>query len=671
MRLWEALDEGLLCPFQYFGVHDNVDLDGVPWVRGRYDLTKLSNVYTGNDARARLVFQEVVNKIAEPREMRALGFCVSVQHAQFMATRFRDYGLAAEAVTGDTPLREREQALKDLKAGKVNVLFTVDLFNEGVDIPEVDTVLFLRPTESATVFLQQLGRGLRLAEGKPCLTCLDFIGHQHANFRFDQKYRGLLRTSRRELEREIEGGFPHLPAGCHMELDRVASEIVLSNVKSRLHLRWPGLVQELKALGDVPLGQFLEETQVDPEELYRRTDGKSWTGLRRDAGFAEPAAPDAGDFDRKLGRGLGRLLHIDDSERLEFVRAVITGKSTARDARQERLQAMLHYCLWGPDEPLVGAGQLLAEVAHHADRLDELEQLLHLVGDRRHRIQQSLGEVLPRYSHIPLQIHATYRRDEIVAAFGGTNPGALRQGVRWEEPEAADFFLITLNKTEEALLPHHPVRRPRRLAHSLSLGVAAPNDGSFSDRPALHPPRGTRQLDPPLHPRAKERTPRRRALLLRRSRNLRVAREREAHAHLVAAQSAASGRGVSGNAVGGGIGGSSTRARPNSRFNPVVSTGMRWIAPRVARVGLLARPDQLPAKPGAPHMSESSENGRYIMRRSTIALLLSAALAWSCTEPAAEAPVGHLHRIRRRPARTVPRRLETSWYRTPLAPKAR
>ncbi len=136
------------------------------------------------------------------------------------------------------------------------MLFTVDLFNEGVDLPMVDTVLMLRPTESATIFLQQLGRGLRLDEGKAVLTVLDFIGGQHAKFRFDLRYRRLLGQTRRELERDIEQDFPYLPSGCRLELDPVARAIVLDNVRNALPTTWKARVQELPRPGRCQHGQI-------------------------------------------------------------------------------------------------------------------------------------------------------------------------------------------------------------------------------------------------------------------------------------------------------------------------------------------------------------------------------------------------------------------------------
>ena len=172
LRLWDAIDQHRLSPFVYYGIHDGLDLRQVPWRRGRgYDVEGLSNLLTSNDAWARHVLAQVVSRVDDPRKMRALGFCVSVEHARFMARVFREAGVASIAVWADSPDEERAGALADLAARRINVLFSVDLFNEGVDIPAVDTLLLLRPTDSPTLFLQQLGRGLRRLVGKRSARC--------------------------------------------------------------------------------------------------------------------------------------------------------------------------------------------------------------------------------------------------------------------------------------------------------------------------------------------------------------------------------------------------------------------------------------------------------------------------------------------------------------------
>ena len=244
------------------------------------------------------------------RRMRALGFCVSVGHARFMAERFRQAGIPAVAVSGDTPLEERREALQALRERRVNVLFAVDLFNEGLDLPDVDTLLLLRPTQSATVFLQQLGRGLRRTDDKPVLTVLDLIGQQRREFRFDLKYRALTGTTRVGLERQLEEGFAYLPSGCELVLDAVAQQTVLDNVRRQLRLSRKELVAEVRSYGDVDLPTWLTQSGRELADVFR--GGGSWTGLRRLAGLP---TPDAGPGEDKLLRRVGALAHVDDVER--------------------------------------------------------------------------------------------------------------------------------------------------------------------------------------------------------------------------------------------------------------------------------------------------------------------------------------------------------------------
>jgi superfamily II DNA or RNA helicase len=220
LRLWDAIEQHRLAPFAYYGIHDGLDLRDVPWRRGRgYDVAALTDVYTSNDAWARLVYKQLDAHVDDLSTMRCLGFCVSVDHAQFMARAFTSLGMDAVALSGESSDSERQAALRALASGQVSMIFSVDLFNEGVDVPAVDTILMLRPTESPTLFLQQLGRGLRKAPAKSACTVLDFVGTHRREFRFDLRYRALLGGTRSDVERAVKHGFPFLPAGCHMELD--------------------------------------------------------------------------------------------------------------------------------------------------------------------------------------------------------------------------------------------------------------------------------------------------------------------------------------------------------------------------------------------------------------------------------------------------------------------
>ncbi|MBN6056084.1 DUF3427 domain-containing protein [Nonomuraea sp. RK-328] len=438
LRLWEALERGLLAPFQYFGVHDGTDLRQIGWRRGQgYDLGQLSNVYTGNDRRAAVVLETLQRKIGEVGRMRAIGFCVSIDHARFMAEKFTKAGLPSVAVTAQSRPDERDQALRELRDRTINAVFTVDLFNEGVDVPEIDTVLFLRPTDSATVFLQQLGRGLRLADDKPCLTVLDFVGHQHKQFRFDRRYRALTGASRTGIAREIEQGFPTLPAGCVIDLDRDVRRLVLDNVRQALSLNWRDLAGELRELGDVSMSTFLQETGLEVEDLYRRSR-QGWASLRHAAGLSA-TPPDEG-----LGRAFGRMLHIDDIERLAFLTEVLAGEAP-RSPRELRLLAMLDAMLWGGTEPVSGMEARLARLT--GARAGELGELADVLRSGLRHVAPPLDPV------VPLHVHARYSKNEVLAAFGVDKPAHMREGVKYVQEHRADLFFVTIDKSEDHYSP--------------------------------------------------------------------------------------------------------------------------------------------------------------------------------------------------------------------------
>ena len=356
LRLWDAIEQHRLAPFAYYGIHDGVDLRDVPWKRGRgYDVSALSDVYTSNDAWARLVYKQLDDHVDDLGRMRCLGFCVSIDHAEFMARAFTSLGIAAVALSGQSSDAERRIALRDLAAGRVQVIFSVDLFNEGVDVPAVDTILMLRPTESATLFLQQLGRGLRKAPGKGVCTVLDFVGTHRREFRFDLRYRALLGGSRADLEHAVRDGFPFLPAGCHMELDRVASEIVLRSIKDALPTTWRAKIRDLQELHrvrsrDITLAEYVAETGLDVDDIY--AGNHTWSELRESAGLE---AAHSGPHEVALRRGVARMLHVDDDQRTGTYRSWL-GDDRPPDVEsmgvlEQRLARMLAASLAGQALP--------------------------------------------------------------------------------------------------------------------------------------------------------------------------------------------------------------------------------------------------------------------------------------------------------------------------------
>ncbi|MEO8034579.1 MAG: DUF3427 domain-containing protein [Acidobacteriota bacterium] len=470
LRLWDALDRGLLSPFHYFGIHDNVDLSHLAWKRGRYDERELENVYTGNDARVLQIIAAMQQKVSDLGSMRALGFCVGVGHAEFMAAKFRAAGIPAEAVLGTTDSEARDRALRKLRDGEIRCLFAVDIFNEGVDVPQIDTVLFLRPTESALVFLQQLGRGLRRSRNKECLTVLDFIGNANRNFRFDLRYRAITGASRRQIEKEVEEGFPWLPAGTSIQLDRESTKVVLENLRQSLGShRFASLVEELRRLPvDMTLGRFLSESKLDPEDLYR-TKGWSWTKLRRAAGRTEPEAmriadaperPEVtSDDETNLLNALPRLLHYDDERRLALVRGLLARPEPPRSeeltlADRRVIEALL-LTLFSDETDFDRALQRLWQ--QPAVRAELLE-LLKILDDRAAHVTFPLASELstPVFAGVPLSVHARYTREDVLSAIGLSTLAhryTHREGPLRHEATNTDYFFITLDKSDRAYSP--------------------------------------------------------------------------------------------------------------------------------------------------------------------------------------------------------------------------
>ena len=467
LRLWDAIDQHRLSPFAYYGISDNVDLRDVPWKRGRgYDVDVLSGLLTANDAYARHVIAQMELRLDDLRRIRALAFCVNVKHARFMARVFQEEGLNATAVWSDSSPESRARALEDLAEGRIQVLFSVDLFNEGVDVPVVDTVLFLRPTDSPTLFLQQLGRGLRRAKDKTCCTVLDFVGQHRREFRMDRRFRSLFGGSRKSLIRQIEGGFPFLPAGCHMELDRVATERVLDNIRHALPTRWTAKVADLRetaaAYADkhpeaqITLAAFLDESGYDLTDVY--TSPKSWSDMLQDAGLhTETPGPDEPSF----RRACGRLLHIDDPERLTAYRAFVSetgplstgGRPEDMAEREQRLLRMLVASLGSSAfGKAMSVQEGLSILAQHPQVRRELGELITALAGSVDHLQPGLyGR-----PEIPLRVHARYTRVEVLAAFGVGGKARVapwQTGVYWVDSARADILAFTLDKTQGQFSP--------------------------------------------------------------------------------------------------------------------------------------------------------------------------------------------------------------------------
>ena len=222
--LVRGVDEGLLAPFHYFGIPDLVDYSNIPWRGGRFDPNALDHA-VATEARA----ANALEQWQKHKGTRTLAFCVSQRHANYMAQYFRDRSLRAVAVHAGADTAPRAKSLEDLEAGQLDVVFAVDMFNEGVDVPTIDTVLMLRPTESKILWLQQFGRGLRKASGKSHLTVVDYIGNHRCFLQAAMVLLPGAGESRGELSLALErvaNDTLELPLGCSVQYELEALNIL-------------------------------------------------------------------------------------------------------------------------------------------------------------------------------------------------------------------------------------------------------------------------------------------------------------------------------------------------------------------------------------------------------------------------------------------------------------
>ncbi len=455
LRLPDAIEARRLAPFHYFGIHDaeGVDFSGLVWQRGGYRTEDLDRVIGVNERRARWVLNNLLDHVAEPDRFRALGFCVSQAHARFMAQYFDTCGIPAAALTADSPREERLRVQRDLIDYKIRVIFTVDLYNEGVDIPEVDTVLILRPTESLTVYLQQLGRGLRLHEDKAHLTVLDFIAPQHRRFRFADRFRALSSRTHERIDHQVESGFPWLPAGCLIKLDRKSTNIVLKNIRETLDQRKPEIIRQLQALrlehGDRPgLQRMLNWLHFDePDPLIKRglpcrlmeaAGGPSHSGL-------EP-------FEATLINGLRQLAIATDRQVLQALSELL--RERPREEAEWRMRASLGLSLiWGQKRPGDGSEQAVVEFMR--DQSGLRDDLIDLIEYRLKHLLPASKQFFPDCAGV-LELHASYTREQILLALGKGTFSQLashREGVLHLPDRKVDAFFVTIEKSEKDFAP--------------------------------------------------------------------------------------------------------------------------------------------------------------------------------------------------------------------------
>ena len=456
IRLADALTLKLLSPFQYFCISDDsVDLRTVKWEAGKYNTTDLTHILSSRQ-RVALVIDAVEHYLTDPFESKTLCFCTSKAHAQFMSEAFNAAGYRAiSLVSGNGNDSERATIRQRLIKGEINFVFVVDIFNEGVDIPEIDTVLFLRPTESLTVFLQQLGRGLRISEGKECLTVLDFVSQAHVNYNFADKFRALAGKTRFNIQKEIENNFPHLPSGCNIRMEKQAKNYILENIKNAVfnlrRLRREVTSFQHHTHQELTLANFLQYHQLDIRTIYSNS---TWSELKQAAGLEKYEVK---GHHVQIAKGLKRIVQIDSPSYLHFIANLIDQGFTffSTDARDGQFALMLYYDIWQKGIGEYGFASIkegLREIAKYPVLKNELQEIVSYIQNQRNHTTKAVDLDYP----IVLEVHARYSRDEILCAFGKATPKEIspsREGIVNIPDLNTELLLVTLNKSEKDFSP--------------------------------------------------------------------------------------------------------------------------------------------------------------------------------------------------------------------------
>lgn len=454
IRLPEAIDRNLLVPFQYFGVSDNVDLSSIKFEHGRYDIAGLNAVYVNNKSRALSIIDAVNRYVTKMDDVIGLGFCASKEHAHFMAGAFNEAGINSLALTDESKEEERNEAASKLENGELKFIFTVDLYNEGVDIPKVNTVLFLRPTESMTVFLQQLGRGLRVAPGKDVLTVLDFIGQANKQYSFEKKFQVLTDIGYKSIYSQIESQFSGLPQGCYIQLEKVARENILQNIKNAINNK-NNIIQKLKLYynetgGKISLEKFLNYYDLEPRDIYAKC---SFTKMCLDAGI--PVSGFDPSNDHIYSEAFLRLSHIDSRRWITALKEILSNDIGQLDSNQDKMALMLYYNFGLSFTREQGYTNSLDFINFFKKNKEYCDELIHLLNYKYDKIK-FVDEPVNLGFDTTLDLFCTYSRDEILTGLGKNkidHKHELREGAYYFEEKDLDIFFINLKKSDKEFSP--------------------------------------------------------------------------------------------------------------------------------------------------------------------------------------------------------------------------
>ena len=410
---------------------------------------------------------------------------------------FNNRGIPSIFLTGKSSDEERKTAKGRLVSGEVRFIFVVDIYNEGVDIPEVNTVLFLRPTESLTIFLQQLGRGLRLAENKECLTVLDFIGQANKRYNFEDKFAALLSNTTRSVTREIKDGFISAPKGCYIQLEKKAAKYILDNIRAS-YGNTAGLVSRVASFTEdtgleLTLANFLDYYHLDPRAIYK------FSSFSRICARADVIEDFSEPLEEVLTKALSRLAVVDSRRWIRFLQDLLPRLDdmdfTALSELEQRMLQMFYVTVWGKAAESWTSDEVLDNLYALSDSPMLLGELLDLL---RYRYEQIdfIDEPVELGFDCPLDLHCTYTRDQLLVALDFLKPATVREGVKWLPEKQMDVFFVTLNKADKDYSPttmYHDYSINENLFHWQSQSTTAA-DSPTGQRYIHHRERGSKVL---------------------------------------------------------------------------------------------------------------------------------------------------------------------------------
>ena len=448
LSLAEAIEHGHIVPFTYFGIDDDVDYSDVNWGQGEKE--QIENILHHNGKHLQNVHQTVLKYVADLSSLRAVGFCAGLKHAHAACDYFNEKGIKSIVLSGSSSEEERAKAMDAIARMEpdVKVIFTADLFNEGVDIPSVNTVLMMRPTNSPLIFLQQLGRGLRIAPPqyqKDDLLVLDFVGNHNSKYRGFERY--LFMSTRKDipLQEQVRKGMPFLPAGCSISLTEQAQTKVLENIQRHMAaLRGNTLKSHLiniirDARTHLPLRRLMDEISASsPAPIFRYTSPAA----------LEAKALDIDGPEDEIGKGFNALAQTDSPRMINAWIKVLSGCTEGMSAEDVKYAK---FFLLSAFDSKVGMNNIDAVWHKIMARTGVSRDLREFLEWRQSKCAPLGYKIFPQTSKY-LELHRSYNSKQIYAALG-TNGMTLMSGVYYSRERRADALFITRLKGDKDFSP--------------------------------------------------------------------------------------------------------------------------------------------------------------------------------------------------------------------------